>query len=165
MADDEPDSRDSPGASGRTASLTRAVKSLDDKLDAAALRAVSVVPNDAQSQRPAGEKLPAFRRAVEATKQADYAEGDWLVLAFGVGLKTISPLISQDKYASDVQSFVLETLLVRDPDSLTWHGQLASDWTVSDDGLTITLVSDLKLAFPTVSRCERKTWRSAIRSS
>ena len=114
------------------------VKSLDDKLDAAALRAVAVASNDAQSQRPAGEKLPAFRRAVEATKQADYAEGDWLVLAFGVGLKTISPLISQDKYASDVQSFVLETLLVRDPDSLTWHGQLASDWTVSDDGLTIT---------------------------
>ena len=37
------------------------VKSLDDKLDAAALRAVSVASNDAQSQRPAGEKLPAFR--------------------------------------------------------------------------------------------------------
>ena len=92
----------------------------------------------------------------QATKQADYAEGDWLVLAFGVGLKTISPLISRTNTLPMFRA-VLETLLVRDPDSLTWHGQLASDWTVSDDGLTITFSLDLKLAFPTVSRCERKT--------
>lgn len=79
----------------------------------------------------------AFSRAAEAGLQADYAEGDWNVGAFPVGLKTISPLVSSDVYAATVQSYVIETLLIRNPETLEWNGLLASEWQISDDGLTI----------------------------
>jgi len=81
---------------------------------------------------------PAFQRAHEATQSADYAQGDWLVMAFGTGLKTITPLISTDAYSSIVQSYVLESLLTRNPDTLEWTGLLAKSWKVSKDGLTFS---------------------------
>lgn len=81
---------------------------------------------------------PVFKRAENATTKSDYAEGDWLVTAFGVNLKSITPLVSEDAYSSIVQSFVLESLLTRDPDTLEWQGLLARSWKVSSDGLTYT---------------------------
>lgn len=80
----------------------------------------------------------AFARARRAAADPDYASGDWLMLAFGTGLKTITPLVSSDAYASEVQNYVLESLLARDPDTLEWQGLIAQDWSISDDGLTIT---------------------------
>jgi len=80
----------------------------------------------------------AFQRAYKATQQPDYSEGDWLISAFTTGLKTITPLVSSDAYASQVQNYVLESLLIRNPDTLEWEGLIASDWQVSDDGLEIT---------------------------
>ncbi|MDD4914757.1 MAG: peptide-binding protein [Methylococcales bacterium] len=79
----------------------------------------------------------AFKRAYEATLQPGYAPGDWSVEAFSTNIKTITPLISTDAYAANVQSYVLESLITRNPDSLEWEGMLARDWSVSDDGLTI----------------------------
>ncbi len=91
-----------------------------------------------EQQGPAGEtRTDAFERARQAAAQEDYASGDWLVMAFATGLKTITPLVSTDAYATDVQSYVLETLLRRDPETLEWRGLLAEDWTVSDDGMRI----------------------------
>ena len=94
---------------------------------------------------PVGQAMPAdmaipsaFRRAHAATRQPGYRQGDWLVRAFGTGLKTITPLVSSDAYASEVQSYVMESLLTRDPETLEWHGLIARDWTVSEDGLTLT---------------------------
>ena len=80
----------------------------------------------------------AFERALAATRRPGYASGDWLVRAFGVGLKTITPLVSQDAYASDVQGYVQETLIARNPDTLEWEGLIARSWDISEDGLTIT---------------------------
>lgn len=80
----------------------------------------------------------AFERARQAAEQADYASGDWLMLAFGSGIRTLTPLVSSDAYSSEVQNYVLESLLVRDPDTLDWTGLVAEDWQVSPDGLTIS---------------------------
>jgi len=80
----------------------------------------------------------AFKRAKTATEQEDYAQGDWSVSALSGGLKTITPLVSQDASASNIQSFVLESLITRDPDTLEWTGLIAKDWTISEDGLVIT---------------------------
>lgn len=86
-----------------------------------------------------GDDLPpALRRAHAASQQEDFQTGDSLVLAFATGLKTITPTISTDAYSAEVQSYVLESLLLRDPDSLEWQGLIARDWRFSDDGLTIT---------------------------
>lgn len=92
------------------------------------------------SQAEAGDASDedAFARARRVAADPDYAQGDWLRLAFGTGLKTITPLVSSDAYAAEVQNYVLESLLARDPDTLEWQGLIARDWTVSDDGLTIT---------------------------
>lgn len=81
---------------------------------------------------------PSFTRADEVTRKIDYAEGDWLVTAFSAGLSTLTPLISQDAYASEVQGYVFESLLNRNPETLEWEGLIAKKWTVSKDGLTIT---------------------------
>ena len=80
----------------------------------------------------------AFKRAKAATEQADYAQGDWSVSALTGGIKTITPLVSSDNTASDIQGYVLEALITRDPDTLEWTGLIAKDWTISDDGLIIT---------------------------
>ncbi len=85
-----------------------------------------------------GDIPAAFKRAYEATQQKDYAQGGWQIGSFSTSMQTITPLISSDVYASQVQSYVLESLLTRDSDTLEWQGLLAKTWQVSDDGLTIT---------------------------
>jgi peptide/nickel transport system substrate-binding protein len=85
-----------------------------------------------------GEVAQAFQRAHAASRLPDYAQGDWSVDAFGTNLKTITPLVSSDAYASNVQSYVLESLITRNPDTLEWEGLVAKDWTISEDGLVIS---------------------------
>lgn len=80
----------------------------------------------------------AFERARRAAARPDYAPGDWLMLAFGTGLKTLTPLVSSDAYSSEVESYVIEPLILRDLDTLEWRGLIAQSWSVSDDGMTIT---------------------------
>lgn len=106
------------------------LQGLERRVQAGGLAASAAAP-------PAGAVPEAFRRAQAATEQAGYAQGDWLVRAFGTGLSTISPLVSSDAYASEVQGYVLESLLSRDPDTLEWQGLIARDWDISEDGLTI----------------------------
>ncbi len=79
-----------------------------------------------------------FKRAQAATQLPDYAAGDWNVEAFGTNIKTITPLISADAYAANVQAYVLESLISRNPDTLEWEGLLAKSWQVSADGLVIS---------------------------
>ncbi|MGR6034961.1 MAG: peptide-binding protein [Candidatus Nitrosoglobus sp.] len=79
---------------------------------------------------------PAFHRAYTATQQANYSSGDWLIQAFSVGLKTLTPLVSTDAYAAEIQSYVLEALLTRNAETLEWQGLLAHDWKIGEDGLT-----------------------------
>ncbi|MEJ2692919.1 MAG: peptide-binding protein [Candidatus Thiodiazotropha sp.] len=78
----------------------------------------------------------AFQRAYAATQEPDYSEGGWLVQAFGVNLKSLTPFISSDAYAAQVQSYIQESLLIRNPQTLEWEGLLAESWSVSEDGLT-----------------------------
>jgi peptide/nickel transport system substrate-binding protein len=96
-----------------------------------------VVAGKAGQQGTTDNGVPqAFQRAWKATQQPDYAQGDWQVNAFGVNLKSLTPFISGDAYAAEVQSYVQESLLIRNPDTLEWEGLLANDWEVSDDDLT-----------------------------
>ena len=108
------------------------LKALQQRIASGALRTAPDPRASAASEEPS-----VFRRAIAATELPDFASGDWLVSAFGTGLKTISPLVSSDAYASEVQSYVLESLLSRNPDTLEWQGLVADSWAISDDGLTI----------------------------
>lgn len=64
--------------------------------------------------------------------------GDWLVRTLPVKPKTLTPLISGDSYSSKVQSYILESLLIRDSSTLAWKGLLAKEWDISKNGLIIT---------------------------
>ncbi len=101
--------------------------------------AVAPASQDTDIKAKLDKKHPdAFRRAILATQQDDYQEGGWYVQAFATGLKTITPLISQDVYSSNIQSYILESLLTRDPDTLEWVGLIAKNWQMHEDGLTFT---------------------------
>ena len=90
---------------------------------------------------PMASGSDAFSKVASMSHNSDYAEGDWLVVPLESSLKTISPVISSEKNASSIQTFVIESLLIRDPESLEWTGLLAESWVVSDDGL----IFDFKL--------------------
>ncbi|MFO8156381.1 MAG: peptide-binding protein [Pseudomonadota bacterium] len=108
-------------------------------------------------RRPAGESTAAgggdraipevFRHAREATRSGDFATGDWRIQPLAQNLGTLTPLIATDAYASRIQHYVFESLLVRDPDTLEWRGLLAEDWSQSDDGLTFTFTLREDLRF------------------
>lgn len=114
-------------------SITKLEKKLDEKQ-------FQVVKGNSTktAEAPLSQVPESFNRAYAATKLPDYAEGDWKVMAFGNNLKTISPIVSSDAYASQVHEYVLESLLTRNPDTLEWSGLLAKKWDISKDGLTIT---------------------------
>ncbi len=95
----------------------------------------TMAANAGESAAPASGVPAAFASAQKVSEMPDYAEGDWLVQAFGNSLKTITPLVSSDVYASNVQSFVQESLLTRNPETLEWEGAIAESWEVSEDGL------------------------------
>jgi len=95
--------------------------------------------NSNQEAPGALDDLPdSFLRAYAASKMPDYSEGDWLVQSFGAKIKTLTPLVSTDRYASEVQDKVIESLLIYNPDTLQLIGHIAKSWTISEDGLVIT---------------------------
>ena len=79
-----------------------------------------------------------FKRGLASSRLPDYAAGDWCVDAFFNSIRTITPLVSIDLYAANVQNYVLEPLIVLNPDTLQWQGLIAKSWQTSEDGLTIT---------------------------
>ena len=100
------------------------------KIAQAATSSVSTAKNNAIPE--------SFRRAFTASQKKDYSEGDWKVETFSSTVKTITPLVSSDSYASDIQENVLESLITRNPDTLDWSGLVAKSWNISEDGLTIS---------------------------
>ncbi len=123
-------------------SLRGSINAMQKKLESLQIQAqnttVSTLNSNTGKVPKSGGVSLAFKRAKAATEQADYAQGDWSVNALGSNIKTITPLVSSDATASEIQEYVLEGLITRDPDTLEWTGLIAKDWTISDDGLIIT---------------------------
>jgi len=46
------------------------------------------------------KETDAFERARRAVEQEDYAQGDWLMMAFGSNIRTLTPLVSADAYSA-----------------------------------------------------------------
>jgi len=47
---------------------------------------------------------------------------------------TLNALASSDGYASEVQSYIMESLLTRNSDTMEWEPGLAKEWTIAKDG-------------------------------
>lgn len=73
-----------------------------------------------------------FSRLLEARKMQGFAMGDWLVDAFGSTVGNLTPLLSSDAYAGQVQGYVFESLIDRDPATLEWKPLLAQSWQIVD---------------------------------
>lgn len=73
-----------------------------------------------------------FARIYAARQLPDFAMGGALVDAFGNTVGNLSPLVSSDAYASTVQSYVLESLVDRNPDTLDWKPLLCTSWKITD---------------------------------
>jgi peptide/nickel transport system substrate-binding protein len=78
-----------------------------------------------------------FVRIKEARARPDYAPGDTCVRSIS-NIEKITPLVSTDRYAQDIQAYVLETLATRDPVTLGWVPVLARSFETSADGLVLT---------------------------
>lgn len=118
--------------------LRTLVRSVDKRFQNGSVDFAEASDGKATNQSTDDDIPEAFRRAKIAAAQPDFQAGDWHVQAFGLNLKTMTPLVSSDVYASNVQSYVMESLLIRDPDTLEWVGLIADSWDVSDDGLKLT---------------------------
>lgn len=64
--------------------------------------------------------------------------GDWLVSQLSGEPATLNPITSTDAYSGEIQRFVYESLIKRDPQSMEMVPALAERWTVSGDHLTYT---------------------------
>ena len=117
--------------------LRMALQRMENEWAAGAWAPADTAARTAES-RPVTAFPAAFERAREASMQPEFALGDWLVRAFPTGLATLTPYISSDAYASEVQAYVLESLLRRNPDTLEWEGLLAESWSFSEDGMQLS---------------------------
>ncbi len=79
-----------------------------------------------------------FSRIRAAKAMPDYAMGDWLVQAANGGVAKITPLLSGDATAADIQGEVLESLVARDPETLDYKPYIAKSWQIDEKALTIT---------------------------
>jgi len=85
-----------------------------------------------------GDQAEQFPRLAAARKNPDFAYGDWYIDAFRQTVGKLTPLVQTDAYQSVIQSYILESLIVRDPETLEWRPWIAHSWQVSEDGLQIT---------------------------
>jgi len=109
-------------------SQTRDLREIQDRL-----RKGVVARNGGATTTAVDTKNDPFARVRAAQGQSDYANGDWLVDVFPGQVAKLTPLLSGDAYASDVQNEVLESLAVRDPDSLDYKPLLAEEWKIEDN--------------------------------
>lgn len=79
-----------------------------------------------------------FARIKAARQAPDYAQGDWMVEAFGQAVPKVNELTSQDTYSRVVYSRVMESLLTYDIGTREQVPLLAERWEVADDGLSAT---------------------------
>ncbi|HEX8323861.1 MAG TPA: ABC transporter substrate-binding protein [Tepidisphaeraceae bacterium] len=95
-------------------------------------RGVTVGGGGAPTTAPLQNLAAAQQRVLAARQKPDFAEGDWLVTGLSANFTSLTPIISTDGYAADLQSNVIESLCARDPVSLQWQGLLADSWTTDD---------------------------------
>jgi peptide/nickel transport system substrate-binding protein len=95
-------------------------------------------PGQTPSTTQAIDPKDPFARIRAAKAMPGYAMGDWLVQAANGGVAKITPLLSGDLTADEIQGEVLEPLVTRDPETLDWKPYIAKTWQIYEKNLTIT---------------------------
>lgn len=118
------------------------LRSIDKKLDSQTrdlarlenlLQSGAIVAGNPTNTPANPEQIDALQRVRDAHKADDFAQGDYYVDVFSVVPDRLTPLVSTDVYATMIQSYVLESLADRDPDTLEWMPLLATSWEIQDN--------------------------------
>lgn len=140
-----PSSQQSAPGSAFSAPSAIATASVPVVLPATSPAASIVSPEHVSSSAPASNPVTLSHDSHEvssriraATTQSGYTRGDWLVQNLRSQVARITPLISTDPYAAVIQARVLESMAYRDPKTLDYVPLLATEWQISQDGLSIT---------------------------
>ena len=115
---------------------TQQLRKLNELLERGVTVASANGGND--TPNPVADTAPAFARILAAQAEPDYARGDWVIRAFGVSVGKLTPHVSSDVYQSLLESYIVQSLAYRDPDTLEWKPLIAESWDISEDGLAIT---------------------------
>lgn len=118
---------------GEQAAMRNEVIGLKDLIQ----RGVKVAGSAAEASGAADEVPISSRRIAAARKTEGFAEGDWIIDAFGANLATITPYIYKDYYARRIHDYTMEGLVESDPVTLEDKPLLAKSWKMSADGLKI----------------------------
>ena len=102
---------------------------------------IQIVPGSASNGSNGGAESPGsvqsgydpFARIKTARENADFAEGDWMIDAFGAKVPTITALTYKDLYGRRIQDHVLEALVTRDPVTLDTVPHIARSWQIKDN--------------------------------
>jgi ABC-type transport system substrate-binding protein len=82
------------------------------------------------------EIIASEQKTPEIIGNADAPKGGTFLLNFGGGEpSTLNPLSSTDYNATLVQEYIAETLLRRNLETYEWEASLATEWSISDNGL------------------------------
>ncbi|HEX8340612.1 MAG TPA: ABC transporter substrate-binding protein [Tepidisphaeraceae bacterium] len=91
---------------------------------------------------------PSEKRILAAKAMPDYSDGDWMINGQSARFATLTPLVSGDASASEVQSYVIESLLTRDPVTLEFQGVLAESWAIKDNSIEWRAYAEKRRAVP-----------------
>lgn len=94
-----------------------------------AVRVDGATTHSTVAENPKGDP---FTRTRAATTMPGFSRGDWAIQMFPGQVAKLTPLLSGDAYASNVQDYVMESLAQRDPDTFEYTGLIAYDWAITD---------------------------------
>ena len=119
---------------------TRLLASISRSLDDLSSNGLTVSGNaSTQPTTQHTRRSDPFAAMKQAEAQPNFARGDFLIDNLNTKLGgSITPNIKNDLYSTWIQAKVIEWLAYQDPDTLEYVPQLARDWTMTPDGLTIT---------------------------
>ncbi|MEO0588372.1 MAG: ABC transporter substrate-binding protein, partial [Planctomycetota bacterium] len=112
------------------ARLERTLKSIDSRLASGAVVAGPTGGGGAPAAADAVDNGEAFPRLAEVVAMDEFARGDWFVDAFASNPSKLTPMVSKDLYGRRIQAYIFDKLMVLDPDTFEYRGQLAESWEI-----------------------------------
>ncbi|MEM0914223.1 MAG: ABC transporter substrate-binding protein [Planctomycetota bacterium] len=112
------------------ARLEQALTRLNNRLERGEVAIGVATPQGTPAAPPADAQADAFPRLAAAVSQPEFTRGDWLVDAFASNPSKLTPLVSKDLYGRRIQNYIFDNLIVQDPDTFEYRGQLAESWDI-----------------------------------
>ncbi len=91
-----------------------------------------------KAKATAAAQTPAAPASYKPVGNPSAPQGGTFNVSISLEPESLNPITSTDGYSREVQSYILDTLLERNPDTYEWMPALAEKWEVSKDGKQFT---------------------------